>query len=259
MTNEIAVESNMNGEMPAENPTLEAMARAGVWYGRKKSKTNPRMKEYIYGTRNGIEIFDLPQTLVCLEKAATFLKGVVRDGGTILFVGTTPPVQELTRAAAVRLGFPFVTLRWLGGTLTNFKTLSTRIQYYLKLRADRDSGRLAKYTKKEQSGFSKEIQRLERLFGGLETMKDLPRAVVVAGAESHVITLRECKRLKIPAVAIANSDTNPLLVDYIIPANDKARSSVAWIMERLTSAIEEGVKERQAAAVVVPPQPQASK
>lgn len=255
MTHEAAVESNMNGEKPAENPTLEAMARAGVWYGRKKSKTNPKMREYIYGTRNGIEIFDLPQTLACLERAGAFLRDCVREGGSILFVGTTPPVQELTRAAATQLRVPHVIVRWLGGTLTNFKTLSGRMQYYLKLRADRDSGRLVKYTKKEQSEFDKEIRRLERLFGGLETMKELPKAVVVVGAEAHITALRECKRLKIPVVAIANSDTNPELVDYIIPANDKARSSVAWIMERLTKYVEEGMQEREAKAAAVPPQP----
>lgn len=219
--------------------TLEALVKAGVLYGRKKSKTHPRMERYIYTTRNGIEIIDVVQTLALIDKAAEFLKSVVKNKSLILFVGVTPAAKEGVKALAEKFGYPYVAERWLGGTLTNFKTLHQRLEYYLKLKADRDAGKLEKYTKKERVGFDKEIARLSNLFGGLESLNQLPQTLVVVGSTSHETAVREARRLKIPIIGVISSDADPEIIDYPIPANDRAKTSISWILERLGKAIEE--------------------
>ncbi|MEK7554632.1 MAG: 30S ribosomal protein S2 [Patescibacteria group bacterium] len=222
---------------------LEEMVKAGVLYGRRKSKTNPHMQRYIFTTRNGAEILDIVQTVPMIERAAQFIADVVRKHETILIVGTTPASREYVKALAEKFGYPYVTERWLGGTLTNFKTIFQRLQYYLKLKADRQAGRLEKYTKKERGQFDKEIERLEFLFKGLETITKLPYAILVVGVSSHEIVVREARRLKIPIVGILSSDADPDLVNYPVPANDFSKPSVQWVMKRFESAIEEARKQ----------------
>lgn len=222
---------------------LEELVKAGVLYGRKKSKTHPRMQKYIFTTRNGIEIIDVIQTLGLIDKAAEFLKSVVARGGLILVVGTTPPAKEFTKALAGKFGYPFIIARWLGGTLTNFKTIHDRLQYYIKLKADRAAGRLEKYTKKERTEFDKEIEHLTFLFGGLEPLDRLPEAVIIVNATAHDTAVREARRMKIPIVALASSDADPDVINYLIPANDGAKSSIAWVLGKLETAIDEGKKE----------------
>ena len=227
---------------------LEEMVKAGVLYGRRKAKTNPRMQRYIFTTRNGAEILDIVQTVPMIERAAQFLAEIVKKKETILFVGTTPASREYVRATAEKFGYPYVTERWLGGTLTNFKTIFQRLQYYLKLKADRQAGRLEKYTKKERTGFDKEIERLTFLFKGLEVITKLPQAIVILGVSSHDTTVREARRLKIPVVGIISSDADPDLIDYPIPANDFSKTSVQWVLQRFESVIEAARKE-----AIVPP------
>lgn len=223
-------------------PLLEEMAQAGILYGRKKSTTNPKMLEFIQVIRNGIGIFDLTRTLEAIEKAQAFLKETVQKGGQLLLVGTQPAAREIIKTMSDKLNFPYVTERWLGGTLTNFKTLSSRINHYILLKSDRASGKLDKYTKKERLDFNREIERMEKLFGGLEKMSKLPEAVLLVDAKVHDTAIREANRLKLPVVAIINSDSDPDLIQYIIPANASAKPSIAWILEKLESAIEEGKK-----------------
>lgn len=225
---------------------LEEMVKAGVLYGRKKSKTHPRMKPYIYATRNGIEILDLPQTMEALEKAAEFLKETAKKDGMILCVGTNPASQDLVENFAKKFSFPYVIKRWLGGTLTNFKTISKRIQYYMNLKADKASGKLEKYTKKEQVEFGKQIEKMDGFFAGLERLAQLPKAIVIVNVNDHLTTVREAKKLKIPVVGILSTDTDPESVDYAVPANDNSRGSIAWILSKLESKIEEGIKEKPA-------------
>lgn len=236
-----------------EPALLDELVKAGVLYGRKKSKTHPRMQQYIYTTRNEMEIIDVIQTLSMADRAADFLKAVVAKGGVLLVVGTTPPAKELVKAFSTRFGYPCVTERWLGGTLTNFKTLNARLQHYIKLKADRDGGKLEKYTKKERIQFDKEIERLSALFGGMESLSRLPDALLVVNATAHLTAIREAKRMKIPVVSIMGTDADPDLVNYLIPANDRAKSSIAWFLERLAKGVEEGKKEaiRMASAVEV--------
>lgn len=238
-------------DAPQMDPMLlEEMVKAGILYGRKKSKTHPHMKPFIYATRNGIEILDLPKTMEALEKAGEFAKETAKKDGLVLFVGTKPAGQDLIQEVAKKLGMPFVAKRWLGGTLTNFKTISKRIQYYMNLKADKASGKLEKYTKKEQVGFHKEIERLNGFFEGLEKLNRLPDALVVINVNDHITAVREARRLKIPVVAVLSTDTDPELVNYAIPANDNSKSSIAWILSKLQVKVEEGLKERPAAVPV---------
>lgn len=239
----------VSGEQSAvEQGILEEMAKAGVLYGRRKSKTNPRMLRYIFTTRNGMEILDIVQTIPLLERAEQFLSELVRTKKSILFVGTTPAAKDVVKVLAEKSGFPSVTERWLGGTLTNWKTIHERLQYYLKLKADRETGKLEKYTKKERVAFDKEIARLTHLFQGLEIMTKLPDAIVVVGVTSHETAIREARRLKIPIVGILSSDADPEVVDFVVPANDLSKSSVRWILDRFEKVMEAAKREIPAVA-----------
>lgn len=223
---------------------LDEMVKAGVLYGRKKAKTHPHMRPFIFGTRNGIEILDLPKTSEALDKAGEFLKEIAKKDGLIMVVGTKPAAQDLSEEFAKKFSFPYVTKRWLGGTLTNFKTLSKRIQYYMNLKADKATGKLEKYTKKEQVEFGKIIGKMDQFFIGLERLSRLPDALFVVNANDHITAVREAHRMKIPVVAIMSSDTDPELAEYPIPANDNSKMSIAWMIGKLEAKIEEGVKSR---------------
>lgn len=230
-------------EKTADTEMLEEMAKAGLLFGRKRSRTNPKMKKYIYTTRNGMEIFDLVQTIDLIEKAKNFLKTAVSSGRPILFVGTTPASQAVAKATAEKFGFPFVAERWLGGTLTNFETINKRLNYYMNLKSDQATGKLIKYTKKERTAMEKEIERLTRLFGGLEKMTAMPAAIVVAGADGHQIAIREASRMKVPVVCIANTSAGPEMITHVIPANDNAVSSIQFIFAKLSEGIEQAKHE----------------
>jgi len=231
-------------EKTADTAVLEEMAKAGLLLGRKRSWTNPRMKKFIYTTRNGFEVIDLLQTIERIETAQKFIKEVAKTGRPILFVGTTPAASTVVRELALKLNQPFVAERWLGGTLSNFETISKRLNYYMTLKSDQATGKLSKYTKKERTAMEKEIERLTRLFGGLERLSSLPGAVIVVGADSHEIATREASRMRIPVVAIANTTANPDMINYIIPANDNSRSSIVYVLAKIKEAINGGISER---------------
>lgn len=240
------------GEKANIDPALlDEVVKAGILYGRKKTKTHPRMREYIYTTRNGIEIIDVARTLLLIDAASDFLRNTVRTGGSLLFIGTTPAAKETIANIAQQTAFPYVTERWLGGTLTNFKTIYQRLQYYLKLKSDLAAGRLEKYTKKERVGFSKEIVRMDILFGGLELLNKLPQAIVVAGAGANETAVREALKLHIPIVSLISTDSDPDLIDYPIPCNDRAKSSITWVFNRLEKAVLEGKEELKKVATSV--------
>jgi len=240
ITDEIIGASNLSSNSEEEIAGLEELIQSGVLYGRKKSKTNPRMTSFIQMTRNGIEIFDAAKVIKVIEIASEFIKGIAQKNGKLLLVGTQPAAKELIKAMAEKFSWPYVTERWLGGTLTNFKTLSQRVNYFIKLKADRAANRLAKYTKKERLQFDREIARMEKLFGGLERLDKLPDALLIVNTVVHDTALREARRLKIPVIGLINSDGDPSLITYPIPANANARSSIKWILEKLEKAAEEG-------------------
>jgi small subunit ribosomal protein S2 len=237
-----------SNSQPADLPLLEEMMKAGLFAGRKSSKTHPRMRPFIFGVRNRSSIIDLEETAKLVDKAMEFLKEKISANGTVLLVGTTPVAKKSVEETAKRLQFPFVTERWLGGTLTNFKTLSKRIAHFKKLKSDRETGRLDKYTKKERLDFDRQIKKMATMFGGLEAMDNLPNVLFVVDVNANMIAVREAKRLKIPVVGILNTDTDPELVEYPIPANDRGKASVEWILNRSEKAVEEGRANKKPAA-----------
>ncbi len=224
-------------EEVAHLPELLEMIKAGVIYGRKKTKMNPKMKPYIYTFRSGIALFDLLKTLEGLEKAAAFLKEKMAAGGKILFVATEPSAKDLVKKLAEDLGQFYVVERWLGGMLTNYKTISSRIERFKSLKAGREANKFEKYTKKERLLIDREIEHLGELFGGVETMDKLPAAMFIINTQVHETALREAIRTKVPLVALINSDSNPELVNFPIVGNSHARASIVWVLERLRSLI----------------------
>lgn len=231
------------GANVSEDLLLE-MVRAGLWYGRNKRKTHPKMKPYIFTNRNGIEIINLAKTATILDDGVALLKEVLLKGGQVLFVGTQPSAKAKTEEVAQRLKQPFVVNRWLGGTLTNFTTLSKRVEYFKKLKADRVSGVLDKYTKKERSDFNKEIDRLSTLFSGIENMPKLPGAVFLINAKIHNTAIREANKMKIPVVGLISTDADPDYLTYPVPGNDLSPSSINWVLNRIEQALQ-GVSKTQ--------------
>lgn len=223
---------------PVQAALFDEMTKAGLLYGRRKSKTNPKMKRrFVLMTRSGIEVFDLTKTVAALDEALAFLSETIKNRGTVLFVGTEPAAKDLVKKTAEALGAPYVIERWLGGTLTNFETIYRRIEYYRTLKADKAAGRLDKYTKKERVLIDRKIDKLTKFFSGVEGLTRLPDALFVADAGKHPTAVREAKKVRLPVVAVVNSDTDPDLVRYPIPANGSSVASLAWVLGRLETAL----------------------
>jgi len=222
------------------NGAFKELTDAGVFLGRKKTKTHPRMRPYILTTRNEIEIINLQKTTDDAEKAVAFIKEKVRNNGVVVVVGTQPQAADAVAAFAKEIDIPYVNVRWLGGLITNFKVLSKRIEYYKKLKSELKSGALEKYTKKERLGFEKELLRLDELLGGLENYNAVPEVLLVIDPNPHMTAVREAKRLGIPVVAYVNTDIDPEVVDYPVVGNTKARKSISWFLGKMTEAVNEG-------------------
>ncbi len=220
-----------------EKELFQKMMDAGVFYGRSKSRTNPLMKKYVLTTRSGFEVLDLQSAIRELKAAADALGDAIKSGGTIVLVGTSPAVKNAIKSVAEKLGMPYVNERWLGGTFTNFETIIKRVKYFRKLKEDKVSGELEKYTKKEQMRMNKELTKLKRLFSGIENFEKLPAAVFIADLNENEFAAKEAKQKGISVVAMLNTDGNPKLVDYPIPANNRNRESVEIIMNYLEKVI----------------------
>ncbi|MFH1162293.1 MAG: 30S ribosomal protein S2 [Candidatus Jorgensenbacteria bacterium] len=216
------------------NETVLEMANHGVLFGHQKSKTHPRMRPFIAGTRNEMELIDPEATLAALEAAAKAVEGVVERGELLLAVGTLAPAREAVANFARTFQFPYVTNRWLGGTLTNFKVISDRMKHYQELKEKRAVGEFAKYTKKEQAKLSKTIGKLAKNFEGLAGLTKLPAILLIVDPKAHNTAVREARVLKIPVVAILDTDDDPQSIAYPIYASDRAKSSIEWVMKVLT-------------------------
>lgn len=229
-------------EAPSETSSeaILAFAKAGVLFGHLKSKTHPRMRPFISGVKNEIVLLDPEAITDGIQKASDFLKEKIRIGGLVLLVGTTAPARKAVESLGIKFQLPFVVTRWLGGTLTNFKVMSARLKHYETLKQKRDSGELAKYTKKEQLGFGQEIMKLSRMFDGLAHLTRLPDVLFVVDSSAHITAIREARKLHIPVVSILDNDDDPDLVTLPIVANDHARSSIEWVLGELGRAIEDG-------------------
>jgi small subunit ribosomal protein S2 len=249
MAEETIVKDNQTPVYPAgeTNEASREMIAAGVFYGRKKSKTNPKMRGFIIANRTGIEVINLEKTEESLARAAGFVTEKVRNGGFGLFVATQPAAETSVVATAKKFDMPYVSTRWVGGTVTNFKIISARVEHLKKLRGDLASGALDKYTKKERVEIDREIHRLEELMGGLEMMPKEPDFLLIIDPTLHSTAVREARVKRIPIVAFANIDADPDVIDYLVPGNDKSKKSIEWFLEKMAAAIESGIKLRVAA------------
>ena len=210
----------------ATKVSIKSLVEAGVHFGHQTRRWNPKMKPYIFGERNGIYILDLKQTLFALDDAYSFLKNLGTAGKKVLFVGTKKQAQEPIKENAERAGMPYVNYRWMGGMLTNFATIRTRVQRMEEIEAMKADGRFDAYTKKEQAGLNKEHTKLELALGGIRDMHDLPDAIFIVDTKHEDNAVREAHRLNIPIIGLIDTNADPDDIDYGIPANDDAIRSV---------------------------------
>jgi small subunit ribosomal protein S2 len=224
---------------------LGKLINAGVHIGRNKSTGHPKMKPFIFTTRQDVQVMNVEKIEEKLREAAEFLKSIASKGGIILFVSVSMPAKNAVKKAAEELKMPYVFDRWLGGTLTNFGIISKRINYFLKQEDKKAKGEFSKYTKKEQLDFNEEIKNLERKIGGIKTLKKLPDAVFLVDSQEHNIVIKEAKKVGVPIVAVSSTHTDPTLVDYPIPANDRSIKSIEFIMDFLKNEILQGLKKAE--------------
>ena len=211
--------------------------KAGMHYGRKKSIFHPRMKPFVYGLEENIYIIDLIKTSDAISTAIEFLKKSKEEGKIILFVGTSKQSAEGVKETAKVIGMPYVINRWLGGTLTNFKTIISRVKYLEQLERQRDTGELEKYTKKEKLLKEREIEGLNQRFGGIRTLTKIPDVLFVSSLKNSDLAVKEANKVGVKIVAIVNTDSNPDHVDYPIPANDNAKKSIELILETIKNTL----------------------
>ena len=226
---------------------MRTLLETGVHFGHRTNKWNPKMDEFIFTQRNGIHIIDLQITLKNLNSFHDMIAGMIADGGTVLFVGTKRQAQEIVRREAERCGMPYVTYRWLGGTLTNWKTIRSRIDTLTQLEKRRDEGEFDRLTKKEALVLERKITKLQLRLGGIREMKRVPDMLIIVDAEREHTAVKEANILKIPVMALIDTDANPDIVDYILPANDDAMRSIRLLIGALADAVLEGHHLRQSA------------
>ncbi len=214
------------------------MFKSAVHIGHRTQKWNPRMKKFLYGERNGIHIINLEKTKEYLDKALAFLSKAASEGRNVLFVSTKPQSLKLIESAADSCGMPYVTSRWIPGLLTNFSTIRSRIKYMADLKEQETTGEFDKYTKKEASKLKKTIVKLETSLGGVQGLSEKPDVVFVIDVVRDNIAVEEANRLKIPVVAIVDSNADPSLVDYPIPGNDDALKSLVYLVEKVAETIQ---------------------
>ena len=220
--------------MAKEN--LQEMIDAGVHFGYTKTRRHPSAKPFIFDTKNKIDIIDLEKTADLLKKAEEFMASLAKDGKKVLFVGTKAEAGEITRNAADTLGMPYVTNRWIGGTLTNFTEIKRRVDILVDLKDKKSKGLLEKYTKKEQSDFSRQINKMEGYFGGLIGMDKKPDALFIIDVRKEVNAIKEAIALKIPVISISSTDCDISDVTYPIVANDAAISSLKLLTNKVVTA-----------------------
>ena len=225
--------------------TMKQLLETGVHFGHRTRRWNPKMKPYIFTERNGIHIIDLQQTVVALGKIYAFVRETVAEGGTILFVGTKRQAQETIEQQAQRCGMPYVNQRWLGGTLTNWRTIRSRIEYLDELEARRDRGEFDLLKKKEALGLTRQIEKLNHRLGGIRKMRDVPDLLYVVDVQREATAVHEAGILKVPIIALVDTNCDPDLIDYIIPSNDDAIRAIKLITTKIADAVLEGIAMRK--------------
>lgn len=225
--------------------SMKALLETGVHFGHRTRKWNPKMKPYIFTERNGIHIIDLQQTLVALEEAYELVREIIAAGGKILFVGTKRQAQETIELEATRSGMPYVNLRWLGGTLTNWRTIRSRIDELDNLERRRDAGEFELLTKKEALSLTRQIDKLEARLGGIRDMRTLPKVLFIVDVRQEETAIHEANLLNIPVVALVDTNCDPKNIDYIIPSNDDAIRAIKLLTSKIADAVLEGVALRK--------------
>lgn len=219
-----------------ESKLINDILAAGGHFGYSKTRRHPSTKSYVFGTKNNADIIDVTQTAEMLETAMKFVKGLGEEKKTILFLSSKPEAKKIMEVAAKSLGMPYVENRWIGGTLTNFTQIIKRINVLIDLKNKQAKGDLAKYTKKEQSDFARQIEKMEKNFGGLVGMTKRPDAVFIVDTKKERIALTEANMMKIPVIAIANTDNDLRGIDFPIVANDASRTSVQFFVDKIVEA-----------------------
>ena len=223
-----------------ENGIIDALFSVGAHYGFVKSRRHPSVKKFILGVKNNIEIFDLTKTSKELEKVLSFVEGTGREKALVLWVGGKSEAREAIRKAGNELEMPYVAGRWIGGTLSNFTEIKKRILRLEELTTQREKGELGKYTKKERLLFDREIDKLFLYFGGLAQLKSLPKLLVVMDPKKEHIAVAEARKMRIPVVALASSDSNLFELDYVVPGNDSSRQSIGFVIQEIVNAYKKG-------------------
>ncbi len=232
--------------------SMKELLEAGVHFGHSKSRWNPKMAPYLYGVKNGIHIIDLNKTLVLLEEAYNFVSDSVAQGATVLFVGTKRQAKEIIKEEAQRCGAFYVNERWVGGLLTNFQTVRKSIQKLNKLERMEAEGVFDVLPKTEVRRLRRQMERLNKLYGGIREMTALPDLIWVVDTVREYIAVREARKLGIPVVAIADSNCDPDVIDYLIPGNDDAIKSVKLLTTKIADAVLEGNTRRESAEEEAP-------
>ncbi len=228
------------------NVTMKALLEAGVHFGHRTRRWDPKMKPFIFTERNGIHILDLQQTIMRLEQGYNQVRDTVASGGTVLFVGTKKQAQDNLAQAAMACGMPYVNERWLGGTLTNWQTIKQRISYLLELEHRRDTGDFERLPKKEAMKLEQLIEKLNHRLGGMKHMTRVPNLLFVVDVRREGIAVKEGNILNIPVVAMVDTNCNPDPVDLVIPSNDDAIRAIKLIVGHIADAVNEGLQIRQA-------------
>ena len=224
---------------------LRELLEVGAHFGHQTTRWNPRMRPYIFGARNGIYIIDLQKTVRLFNQAREVMREVASKGGKILFVGTKQQAQEIVAEEAAKIGMPFVTKRWLGGTLTNFATIKKSIARLVDLEAMKADGTFDLLAKKESVRREKDRQRLEKFLGGIKGMDRLPQAMFVVDAGHEQIAVREARKLNIPVIGLVDTNPDPNGIDYVLPGNDDALRSIRYFLSKSAQAINEGTTLRK--------------
>ena len=228
--------------------SMKQLLEAGVHFGHQTRRWNPKMSRYIFTERNGIYIIDLQKTVKKLDEAYDFIKEVAAEGGEVLFVGTKKQAQDAIKEEAQRCGMHFVNARWLGGMLTNYRTMKTRIARLEQLNKMKEDGTFDLLPKKEVIKLNGEIEKLEKFIGGIKGMKKLPGALFVVDPKKEHIAVMEAKKLGIPIIAIVDTNCDPDEIDYVIPGNDDAIRAVKLIAHTMAEAVIEGRQGKQGSA-----------
>lgn len=237
-----------NDSVMSSNVSMKALLETGVHFGHRTTKWNPKMKPFIFTERNGIHILDLQQTVVNLNQYCDMLREMAANGKVVLFVGTKRQAQEAIAREAERCEQPYINMRWLGGTLTNWVTIRKRIETLKTLERKRDNGEFSQLTKKEALILSREIEKLQERLGGIRNMKKLPDMVIVIDTKREATAIKEANTLAIPVMALADTNSDPDVIDYIIPANDDAVRAIKLLMGAFADAISEGLAMRKGGA-----------